>query len=134
MSFKEKFKNFIAPEDELIELDYDDVASLSEYEAPKNKNATKLSQNVTMKLYEPRSFDETEVIASDLKARKAVFVNFHRLQKDYAQRTIDFLTGVTFALDGKIEKVGHNTILCTPNSMGIEGEINLDLDDELEFD
>ncbi len=130
MSFKEKFKNFIAPEDELIELDYDDVASLSEYESPKNKNATKLSQNVTMKLYEPRSFDETEIIASDLKARKAVFVNFHRLQKDYAQRTIDFLTGVTFALDGKIEKVGHNTILCTPNSMGIEGEINLDLDEE----
>ena len=130
MSFKDKFKNFIAPEDELIELDYDDVASLSEYESPKNKNATKLSQNVTMKLYEPRSFDETEIIASDLKARKAVFVNFHRLQKDYAQRTIDFLTGVTFALDGKIEKVGHNTILCTPNSMGIEGEINLDLDEE----
>ena len=130
MSFKDKFKNFIAPEDELIELDYEDVSSLSEYEAPKNKNATKLSQNVTMKLYEPRSFDETEVIASDLKDKKAVFVNFHRLQKDYAQRTIDFLTGVTFALDGKIEKVGHNTILCTPNSMGIEGEISLDIEEE----
>lgn len=130
MSFKDKFKNFIAPEDELIELDYEDVSSLSEYEEPKNVNATKLSQNVTMKLYEPRSFDETEVIASDLKAKKAVFVNFHRLQKDYAQRTIDFLTGVTFALDGKIEKVGHNTILCTPNTMGIEGEISLDIEEE----
>lgn len=131
MSFKDKFKNFIAPEDELIELDYEDVSSLSEYEAPKNINATKLSQNVTMKLYEPRSFDETEVIASDLKDKKAVFVNFHRLQKDYAQRTIDFLTGVTFALDGKIEKVGHNTILCTPKSMGIEGEISLDIEEDL---
>lgn len=129
MSFKDKFKNFIAPDDEMIDLDEYDVSVLSDYEAPKNKNATKLSSNVTMKLYEPRSFDETEIIAADLKARKAVFINFHRLQKDYAQRTIDFLTGVTFALDGKIEKVGHNTILCTPNTMEIEGEINLDLEE-----
>lgn len=129
MSFKDKVKNFIAPEDEMIDLDEYDVSVLSDYEAPKNKNATKLSSNVTMKLYEPRSFDETEIIAADLKARKAVFVNFHRLQKDYAQRTIDFLTGVTFALDGKIEKVGHNTILCTPRTMEIEGEINLELED-----
>ena len=128
MTFKDKFKNFIAPEDEMIELDeFDSV--LSDYEAPKNKKTTRISNNVTMKLYEPRSFDETEIIAADLKARRAVFINFHRLQKDYAQRTIDFLTGVTFALDGKIEKVGHNTILCTPHSMEIEGEINLDLED-----
>ncbi|NLC34464.1 MAG: cell division protein SepF [Erysipelothrix sp.] len=130
MGFKEKMKNFIAPEDEMLELDdYDVSTALSDYEKPRNKNASKLSNNVTMKLYEPRSFDETEVIAADLKNRKAVFVNFHRLQKDYAQRTIDFLTGVTFALDGKIEKVGHNTILCTPRTMEIEGEINLDLDE-----
>lgn len=129
MSFKEKMKNFIAPEDEIIDLDEYEVSSLSDYESPKNKTASRLSSDVTMKLYEPRSFDETEVIAADLKDRKAVFVNFHRLQKDYAQRTIDFLTGVTFALDGKIEKVGHNTILCTPKTMAIEGEINLDLED-----
>lgn len=129
MSFKDKVKNFIAPEDEIIDLDDYEVGVLSDYEAPKNKTASKLSSNVTMKLYEPRSFDETEIIAADLKDRKAVFVNFHRLQKDYAQRTIDFLTGVTFALDGKIEKVGHNIILCTPRTMEIEGEIKLDLEE-----
>ena len=64
-----------------------------------------------------------------LKERRAAVINLHRLQRDYAQRTIDFLTGVVFALDGSIQKIGHNVILCTPKTIGVEGEISMDLDD-----
>ncbi|MFR6487948.1 MAG: cell division protein SepF [Clostridium sp.] len=46
------------------------------------------------------------------------------------QRTIDFLTGVIFALDGSIQKIGHNVILCTPRSVAVHGEISLDASEE----
>ena len=59
----------------------------------------------------------------------------HKLDRDYAQRTIDFLTGVVFALDGKIQKIGQNVILCSPAQIGVQGQINLgnpdDFDEEI---
>ena len=53
-----------------------------------------------------------------LKEGRAVVVNLHKLDREFAQRTIDFLTGVVFALDGKIQKIGTNVILCSPEGIG----------------
>ena len=71
-----------------------------------------------------------EEIARHLKAKQAAVVNLHRLQRDFAQRTIDFLTGVVFALDGTIQKIGHNVILCAPKNVAVSGEIKIDSDDD----
>lgn len=129
MSISEKIKNFIAPiepEDEELELTEEEAKVVSEYEEPKTKGVSKIPTDTKMVLFEPRSFDEAEEIAKHLKQKRACVVNLHRLQRDYAQRTIDFLTGVVFALDGTIQKIGHNVILCTPHSIGVHGEISLD--------
>ena len=82
-------------------------------------------QSAGIALFEPRTFDEATEIADKLKAGNATAVNLHRLSKDYAQRTIDFLTGVVYAEDGRIEKVGHNLILCSPASVKLSGTIDL---------
>ena len=133
----DKLKNFIAPvddedeeeEEENMEEDVEKTQPISSYE--KNKiNVSNVPSNAAMVLFEPRSFEEAEEIARQLKGRKAVVVNLHKLQRDYAQRTIDFLTGVVFALDGTIQKVGHNVILCAPRNVAIDGEIKVDADDE----
>ena len=104
--------------------------SLSEYEQPKSKAINRLPGDTKMVLFEPRSFDEAEEVAKRLKENKAAVVNLHKLQRDYAQRTIDFLTGVIFALDGTIQKIGHNVILCAPRNVAVHGEINLDASEE----
>ncbi len=131
MSFKEKLKNFINPveEDEVLELSPEE-ARISEYEKPKNKNISKIPTDTKMVLFEPRSFDEAEEVARHLKGKKAAVINLHRLPREYSQRSIDFLTGVVFALDGTIQKIGHNVILCTPADIGVSGEIRFDTEDE----
>ena len=132
MSISQKFKEFIAPmdEDDVLEVEQEeDTPSISEYERPKSK-VNHLPADTKMVLFEPRSFDESEEIAKRLKENKAAVVNLHKLQRDYAQRTIDFLTGVIFALDGSIQKIGHNVILCTPRSVAVHGEISLDASEE----
>ena len=83
-----------------------------------------------MVLFEPRSFDEAEEVARHLKGQRAAVVNLHRLPREYSQRSIDFLTGVIFALDGSIQKIGHNVILCTPKTIGVAGEIRFDSEEE----
>ncbi len=132
MSLRKKLKDFIAPieEEEVLELDEEESKRLSEYEQPQNKALSKTNPDTKMVLFEPRSFDEAEEVARHLKERRAAVVNLHRLPRDYAQRTIDFLTGVVFALDGSIQKIGHNVILCTPKSIGVHGKISLDGEEE----
>jgi cell division inhibitor SepF len=133
MKWYDKVKNFVAPVQEDLELDGEDAKALSEYEAPSNKKLNaQVSADTKMVLFEPRSFDEAEDIARYLKDKKAAVVNLHRLNRDYAQRSIDFLTGVIFALDGSIQKIGHNVILCTPKSIGVHGKINFDQDQDEE--
>lgn len=133
MSLGSKFKEFIAPmdDDEVLEVEQEEEGqSLSEYEQPKTKVMNRLPQDTKMVLFEPRSFDEAEEVAKRLKEHKAAVVNLHKLQRDYAQRTIDFLTGVIFALDGSIQKIGHNVILCTPRNIPVQGNINLEASEE----
>ena len=136
MGIKKKLFDFIAPIDETeddepgeLEVTREEAKAISSYESPRTK-INRVSADTKMVLFEPRSFDEAEEIARHLKQRRACVVNLHRLQRDYAQRTIDFLTGVVFALDGTIQKIAHNAILLTPNSIGVDGVISLDNSDD----
>lgn len=132
MGISQKFKEWVAPidEDEILEVEEDEAPVLSEYEAPKTKAVNRVAGDTKMVLFEPRSFDEAEEVAKRLKENRAAVVNLHKLQRDYAQRTIDFLTGVVFALDGSIQKIGHNVILCAPKNIGVHGAITLDASEE----
>jgi len=127
MGIKDKFLKIISDEEEeVLELSEEEARALSDYEKPNRKGVAKMAGDTKMVLFEPRSFDEAEEIATHLKNRKAAVVNLHRLSREYAQRCIDFLTGVVFALDGTIQKIGPNVILCTPHSIGVEGSITME--------
>lgn len=133
MKWFDKVKDFVSPVQENLEVDLEETKTLSEYEQPTNKKLIQqVSADTKMVLFEPRSFDEAEDIARYLKNQKAAVVNLHRLNRDYAQRSIDFLTGVIFALDGSIQKIGHNVILCTPKSIGVHGKISFESDQDEE--
>ena len=132
----DRLKNFIAPveddeEDGGEQLEYreSEVKPISSYES-KSTTVSNIPDNASMSLFEPRAFEECEEIARHLKANRAAVVNLHRLQRDFAQRTIDFLTGVVFALDGTIQKIGHNVVLCAPKNVTVSGEIKIDGDDD----
>ena len=137
MGLKDKLLGFVAPvdddeeEEEEEEYTQPETTPISSYETVRNtKVKQSVNQDTKMVLFETLSFEEAEEIATHLKQRRAAVVNLHRLQRDYAQRTIDFLAGAVFALDGKIQKIGHNVILCSPKSIGVDGEISLDNGDE----
>lgn len=130
MSFKDKLKNILTPvDDEYIEFSDEEATQISDYETVSEGQTTRFPSDTKMVLFEPRSFEESEEVARYLKEKRAAVVNLHRLQRDYAQRTIDFLTGVVFALDGSIQKIGHNVILCTPKTIGVQGEISMNIDE-----
>ena len=79
-------------------------------------------------LVKPERFENASEIADHLKDKRTVVLTLESTNKDVARRLIDFLSGVTYGVEGKIKKVSANTFLITPYHVDFEG----DLIDELE--
>ncbi|MEG0283576.1 MAG: cell division protein SepF [Erysipelotrichales bacterium] len=77
-----------------------------------------------MVVFEPRSYSESQGIADHLKSGRGCIINLHRVSKDQAKRIIDFLSGVVYAIEGDVQKIGDNVFLCTPSNFGVYGEVS----------
>jgi cell division inhibitor SepF len=70
----------------------------------------------------PSSLADAQLAAEDLKERRPVIVNLEKANDDLARRVIDFISGVTYALNGYYERVGDKVFLFTPNNIIIADE------------
>lgn len=70
----------------------------------------------------PRSLADAQRAAEDLKERRPVIVNLEKADDELARRVIDFISGVTYALNGYYERVGDKVFLFTPNNIIIADE------------
>ncbi len=68
---------------------------------------------------EPRSFDEMPAVIRALRDRKSVVMNLTRMDPAEAQRSVDFVAGGTYAIDGHQERIGENIFLFTPNCVAV---------------
>jgi cell division inhibitor SepF len=73
-------------------------------------------------IMQPETFDDAREICDHLKNKKPVVVNVESLNKETAQRVIDFLSGSVYALDGDIQKVSAGIFLIAPNNVDIMGD------------
>ena len=90
-----------------------------------NINAT---TQLSVVLVKQEKFENAVDIADHLREKRTVVLNLEQTNKDVARRLVDFLSGVTYAQDGKIKKVANSTFIITPYNVDILG----DLIDELE--
>ncbi|MDO5784780.1 MAG: cell division protein SepF [Eubacteriales bacterium] len=74
-------------------------------------------------------FNNVADIADHLKNKMTVVLNLESTDKDVSKRMLDFLSGVTYAIEGKIKRVASDTYLITPLDVEIMGD---DLISELE--
>ena len=73
-------------------------------------------------LAKPERFESAAEIADHLRAKRAVLVNLETTPKDVVRRLVDFLSGVTYAIDGSIKKVATGTYILTPPNVNIVGD------------
>jgi cell division inhibitor SepF len=72
---------------------------------------------------QPRSFDDARGAADYLKTRRPVVVNLQGSHGELARRIIDFTSGVTYALDGHMLRVGEQIFLFTPSHVAITADV-----------
>ncbi|NMO94764.1 cell division protein SepF [Paenibacillus lemnae] len=132
MGVMNRFMNFLGlqEEEEVVEREVleepDEAPPADNRKNPKGGNVVSIhsQKNVKVVLSEPRSYDEAQEIADQLKSFRSVVVNLQRVRNDQALRIIDFLSGTVYALGGSISKLGGNIFLCTPDTVEIQGSIS----------
>ncbi|HXE72992.1 MAG TPA: cell division protein SepF [Candidatus Nitrosotenuis sp.] len=70
-------------------------------------------------ILEPGTFAEAREIAEALKAKKCIILNMRRTDKELSRRIVDFLSGISYALDGYTQKVADQIYLFTPSHIEI---------------
>ena len=68
---------------------------------------------------EPASFADAREIAESLKVKKCILLNMRKTDKELARRIVDFLSGISYAMEGNSQKVADNIFLFVPGHMEI---------------
>ena len=70
----------------------------------------------------PRTFNDAQQLADRFKADQPVIVNLQTADRDLARRIIDFISGLCYALGGKMEKVADQVYLLAPSHVNLAEE------------
>ena len=78
-----------------------------------------ISSSSEVLVLEPKGFEEAPLVVQHLRDRKTVVLNLTLMEPDQAQRTVDFIAGATYAVDGHQERVGDGIFLFAPSTVTI---------------
>lgn len=73
-------------------------------------------------ILQPGAYDDAQVAADCLKTHRPIIVNLRTAPKDLGVRVVDFLSGVAYALDGHMHRVGEEIFVFTPHHVAIAAE------------
>ena len=78
--------------------------------------------SVQVHLVVPRSFNDAQQIADKFKDSVPVILNLQSSDQELSKRLIDFTSGLTYALDGGMQRVADKVFLLTPRNVEVSAE------------
>jgi cell division inhibitor SepF len=80
------------------------------------------SNSVRVHLVLPRSFNDAQQIADRFKQSIPVILNLQSADPELSKRLIDFASGLTYALNGGMQRVADKVFLLTPRNVEVSAE------------
>jgi cell division inhibitor SepF len=77
---------------------------------------------VQVHLVVPKSFNDAQQIADQFKDAIPVILNLQGTDTDLSKRLIDFASGLTYALDGGMQRIADKVFLLTPRNVEVSAE------------
>jgi len=78
--------------------------------------------SVKVHLVLPRSFNDAQQIADKFKQGIPVILNLQSADTELSKRLIDFASGLTYALNGGMQRVADKVFLLTPRNVEVSAE------------
>lgn len=113
--------------------DFDDIFADEEYRGGRSSSSGRTASvrplpkaveqpQVRVHLVTPRNFNDAQIIADKFKADIPVIINLQTSETELAKRLIDFASGLTYALDGGMQRVADKVFLVTPKNVEVSAE------------
>jgi cell division inhibitor SepF len=77
---------------------------------------------VRVHLVIPKSFNDAQDVADKFKDSIPVIINLQGTDSDLSKRLIDFASGLTYALDGGMQRIADKVFLLTPRNVEVSAE------------
>ena len=77
---------------------------------------------IQVHLVVPKSFNDAQQIADQFKDAIPVILNLQQSDADLSKRLIDFASGLTYALDGGMQRIADKVFLLTPRNVEVSAE------------
>ena len=87
-------------------------------------NSTTVQREQKIMVFDPSVFSDVKNIGKMILNGRAVIVNFRKMDENQIHRVIDFLSGLIFAVNGDMQRIGEKIFLCTPKNFKIEGDLS----------
>jgi cell division inhibitor SepF len=84
--------------------------------------ASRGNGDVRVHLVVPKSFNDAQQIADKFKDSIPVILNLQSSDTDLSKRLIDFASGLTYALDGGMQRIADKVFMLTPRNVEISAE------------
>lgn len=94
------------------------------------RNAPKGLEVCIMK---PTTFEDSQEICDMLLTGRATVINLEGFDDKLAQRTMDFISGSVYAINGKLHRISNNIFIVSPDTVDISGDY-LDMIQEKGFE
>lgn len=127
-------KRFIGLEEELPEEEERSGQQL-DLGTVLRRREPKVEGSYEVMFYEPKVYEDSLNISTNLRAGSPVLVNLKHLDPAEGTRLIDFVCGTAYAIDGHMMKIGESIFLFTPGNIAItSADERASLGEELETD
>jgi cell division inhibitor SepF len=83
--------------------------------------------DVRVHLVIPKSFNDAQQVADKFKQAIPVVLNLQGTDNELAKRLIDFASGLTYALDGGMQRIASKVFMLTPRNVQISAEERAEL-------
>ena len=126
MSFLNKIKNMLS-----VEEGYETNRGPEYLEQEKPDMVENFDQKESVaefKVVRPDSFADVTEIADYLLNNCTVVLNLEATNKDVAKRTIDFLAGVAYSINGQLKNIASNIYVITSCNVDVDDAKNLNTD------
>ena len=84
-------------------------------------------ESTRVHLVVPKSFNDAQDIADKFKDNIPVIINLQGSETDLSKRLIDFASGLTYALDGGMQRIADKVFMLTPRNVEISAEERAEL-------
>lgn len=106
--------------------------SFTSYSGGKEHNQGKVvnfqaSVSMEVVVIQPETYDEAQDVCDHIKSQRPVIINLESMERNVAQRIMDFVSGACYTLNGNLQRVTNNIFIIAPENIDVAGDFREEL-------